>query len=125
LKKYDPDVAPIGTEWLKMPEADRLNMVTEYHRRHRIPLPNHRLHAVIHVVVENQIALGEEVVIEAVDRLQKQGLSRHETIHAIGMVLSERLFDLLKKGGGPTPETHKPYFERLKHFSADEWRRSG
>jgi hypothetical protein len=100
-------------------------MVSEHHRRHRISLPNERIHAVIHVVVENQIALGEEVVIEAVERLQREGLTRHETIHAIGMVLAEHLFDVLKTGGEPLPELHAPYFDRLKHFSADEWRRSG
>jgi hypothetical protein len=125
LKTYDPDVAPIGAEWLETAEIDRIDMVIAYHRRGRISLPNQRLHATIHVVVENQIALGEEVVVEALERLQAEGLSRHETIHAIGMVLAEHLHDVLKMGEEPAPELHAPYFERLKHFSADEWRRSG
>jgi hypothetical protein len=122
---YDPDVEPIGTEWLEAPEVDRIDMVIEYHRRNRVSLPNHRLHAAIHVVVENQVALREEVVVEAFERLQREGLTRHETIHAIGMVLGEHLHDVLKKGGEPTPEFHAPYFERLKRFSAEQWRRSG
>jgi Domain of unknown function (DUF1841) len=125
LKKYDPNVGPSETEWLEIPEVDRFEMVTAYHRRRRISLPNHRLHAVIHVVVENQIALGEEVVVEALDRLQNEGLSRHDAIHAIGSVLGEHLYEVLKSGGEPTPELHAPYFDRLRHFSAEDWRRSG
>ena|SRR5437763_394525 len=100
-------------------------MVTAYHRRRHISLPNYRLHATIHVVVENQIALGEQVVVEALERLRNDGLSRHEAIHAIGTVLGEHLYDVLKAGGAPTPELHAPYFERLKHYSAEDWRRSG
>jgi hypothetical protein len=97
----------------------------DWTKLNRISLPNHRLHAAIHVIVENQIALGEEVVVEALDRLRRQGLSRHDAIHAIGMVLNEHIFNVLKSGGEPTPELHAPYSERLKHFSADDWRRSG
>jgi hypothetical protein len=125
LKKYDPEVGTIASEWLARPETDRLEMVIAYHRRRRIPLPNRRLHAVVHVVVENQLALGETVVVEALERLQKEGLSRHEAVHAIGMVLMEHLYDVMKTGGKATPELHAPYFERLKHLSADQWRRSG
>ena len=125
MKKYDPEVGPIGSEWLETREADRFEMVTAYHRRRRISLPNPRLHAAIHAVVENQVALGEEVVVEALERLQKEGLNRHEAVHAIGMVLGEHIYDVLKEGGEVTPELHAPYFERLKHLSAGEWRRSG
>ena len=75
MEKYDPDEGPIGTEWLEAPEADRIDMVIEYHHRNRISLPNRRLHATIDVVVENQVALREEVVVEAFERLQREGLS--------------------------------------------------
>ena len=124
MKKYNPGVGPIATEWLATSEQDRFEMVIAYHRRRHISMPNHRLHAAIHVVVENQVALGEAVVVEALARLRNEGLDRHEAIHAIGMVLGEHLYDVLKTGGDPTPELHAPYFERLKHFSAEDWRRS-
>ena len=110
----------IPSEWLASTEADRLEMVMAYHRRRRISLPNRRVHAVIHVVVENQLALAERVVVEAFERLQNEGLSRHDAIHAIGMVLTEHLYDVMKTGGEPSPELHSPYFERLKQLTADE-----
>jgi hypothetical protein len=52
-----------------------------------VRLPNAQLHAVIHVVVENQLALGEEVVVETLARLQREGLGRHDGVHAIGSFL--------------------------------------
>ena len=67
LKKYDPDVGIRAPEWLATDEAERIELVRAYHRRARVRLPNERLHALIHVIVENQLALGEVVVIEALD----------------------------------------------------------
>ena len=125
MDKYDPHVGPVTAEWLEIPEAERIDMVTRYHRRRRVPLPNRQVHSTIHVVVENQIALGTQVVIEALERLQAEGLDRHDAIHAIGMVLSEHIYAVLQGGGEPTADAHAPYFERLKHLTADEWRRSG
>ena len=83
VNKYDPDTSPRPAEWLQLDEAERLEIVTAYHRRHRIRLPNAELQAVIHVVVENQLALGEEAVARVVTRLETEGLSRHDAIHAL------------------------------------------
>ena len=49
----------------------------------RVRLPNEKLHAVLHVVIENQIALGDEI----------PGLDRHEAIHCIASVLAEFIHD--------------------------------
>ena len=125
MRKYDPDVGPVAAEWLEIPEAERIDMVAAYHRRRRISLPNRQLHATIHVVVENQLALGEHIVIHALGRLRDGGLYRHDAIHAIGMVLSEHIYTLLKRGGEPAANAQAPYFERLERLTADEWRRSG
>lgn len=125
LKKYDPDFGAPAQEWLAADEAQRIDLVRAYHRRARVRLPNERLHAVIHVIVENQLALGEVVVIETLDRLQREGLNRHDAIHAIGMVLSEHLYDVMKGAGEVSPALHAQYFERLKHLSAEAWLRSG
>ena len=125
LKKYDPDVGAPASEWLAVDEARRIDLVCAYHRRARVPLPNGRLHAAIHVIVENQLALGEVVVIETLDRLQRAGLDRHEAIHAIGMVLSEHLNDVMKTDAEVSPPFHTAYFDRLKRLSVEEWRRSG
>jgi hypothetical protein len=54
------------------------------------------VHAAIHVAVENQIAMGVELVGETVARLVAEGLDRHEAIHAIGALLAEDVFALAR-----------------------------
>ena len=86
MKTYEPEIAPSAAEWLAIDEAERISLVESYHRRYRTQLPQLTLHATIHVVVENQIALGEAVVIDSVARLRAEGLTRHDAVHAVGMV---------------------------------------
>jgi hypothetical protein len=62
MDSYNPDTSPTPTDWLRTDEGDRIELVSAYHRGKKIKLPNAQLHAVIHVVVENQLALGEEPV---------------------------------------------------------------
>lgn len=47
----------------------------------------------VHVIVENQISLKVDSVLETIEKLTRQGLDRHEAIHAVGAVLSEDIFD--------------------------------
>jgi hypothetical protein len=98
MDAYNPDTSPTPTDWLRTDEGDRIELVSAYHRRKKIKLPNTQLHAVIHVVVENQLALGEETVVKTLSRLQGEGLSRHDAIHAIGSVLAENLYELMQEG---------------------------
>jgi hypothetical protein len=93
--KYDPDRAPDAESWLKLDEQEGIDLVRTYHRRHRIRLPNADLHAVFHLTVENQIAMGEPAIVEAMARLQRDGLSRHDAIHAIGSVLASHIHDIM------------------------------
>ena len=81
--------------------------------------------ATIHVVVENQIALGEAVVMDALSRLRAEGLTRHDAVHAVGMVLAENIYEILKSPPGQTSDPNPPYFDRLRRLSAAEWLRSG
>jgi hypothetical protein len=121
---YDPDIPPHPSEWLAADEGLRLALVTDYHHGMDLPESRLRLHAAIHVVVENQIALGEQVVIDAMTRLQKEGLSRHDAVHAIGMVVSEHLFEILRSDNDETVKHTTPYLERLKQLTAESWRKS-
>jgi len=58
-----------------------------------------QLHAMMHVVGENQIAAGDPPEVSAtLVRLVDAGLSRHEAVHAIASVVSEALFDVAKHG---------------------------
>jgi hypothetical protein len=61
--QYDPLEAPEPEEWLAIDEAERIQLAQDYHRHARVRLPNEKLHAVFHVIVENQIALGDEIKI--------------------------------------------------------------
>jgi hypothetical protein len=77
LKKYDPSAAPSASVKLDSDEGERLALVASYHRRKRICLPNERVHAAVHVIVENQLATGEAVVVGSRLAFKTKGLSRH------------------------------------------------
>jgi hypothetical protein len=78
----------------------------------------------VHVIVENQIALGAETPVKAtLDRLMSEGLDRHDAIHAIGSVLLNRVYELLSNGGNV--RGNEEYFEELKQLSAADWLRGG
>jgi len=120
MKSYNPEQAPEPEEWLASDEAQRIELVSAYHRRTREKLPNLRLHAAFHAVVENQLAEGIEVVRETLERLLAEGLDRHSGIHAIGSALAEHLSNLMRKGGkGPDP--NEEYFRRLRSLTATSW----
>jgi hypothetical protein len=122
MKSYDPDRSLPPTEGLETDEGERIELVASYHRRKKIRLPNAQLHAVIHVIVENQLALGEEVVLDALARLQSEGLSRHDAVHAIGFVLVGDLYELMQENTDATGNTYRKYLERLQKLTADNWK---
>lgn len=121
MDSYNPDTSPTPRDWLRTDEGDRIELVSVYHRRMKIALPSAQLHAVIHVVVENQLALGEEIVVTTLSRLQGEGLSRHDALHAIGSVLAENLYELMQDGEASTAP-YQRYLERLQRLTAKNWR---
>lgn len=126
MKTYDPDRTLRADEWLATDEALRIQLVGAFHKRARIRVPNPRLHATFHVVVENQLATAEPVVVETLTRLQHGGLSRHDAIHAIGSVLVEHIYELLKgQPGSAGVDLNAAYGERLKKLTADTWHEAG
>jgi hypothetical protein len=128
MKSYDPLKAPDPQQWLSLDERQRIALVRDYHRRKRIRVPNEQVHAAAHIIVENQIALGDETPVRrTMQRLMTEGLDRHEAVHAVGMVLMEHIFDLVKGEKPPPPgaDPNAPYFATLERLTADQWRRSG
>ena len=121
MESYDPLRAP--DEWLAFDESELIGMVEGFHleAEEETTVGSEMLHAAIHVIVENQIALGAESVPETIEKLMRQGLNRHEAIHAIGAVLSEEMFDLLQ--GNETSHTSKHYRRRLLKLTAKRWRK--
>ncbi|HUF69698.1 MAG TPA: hypothetical protein VMM79_13725 [Longimicrobiales bacterium] len=121
--KYDPDQAPDAQAWLRLDEDEALHLVESYHKRSRIRLPDAALHAVFHVTVENQIASGEATVITTLKRLQREGLSRHDAIHAIGFVLAAHMHDLVSNDVPPAGDPHEAYFAELRRLTVERWHR--
>ena len=121
--QYDPDQPIDPGAWLEFDESERIEAVKEYHRRAKVRLPNANLHATTHVIVENQVAFGDAYPVKSVLlRLMEEGLSRHDAIHAIGLVLAERLFAGLKEEGAPA-DLNAEYLEKLNRLTAESWRK--
>ena len=121
---YDPCEAPHPEEWLMLDESERITLVRAYHQEAGIEVPNPLLHAAIHATVENQVALGEELPIRSkLAALMKEGLNRHEAIHAIGSILAEFIYKSLKgdlRGDG----VNKQYLQAVSELTAESWRAS-
>ncbi len=119
-RMYDPLNAPDPDDWQSMGEDERMMLVMEYHRKAGVELPNEQVHAVVHVVVENQITLGDEMSAQAaLERLMREGLDRHEAIHAVGSVLVD--FVLAPIRDDAAPGTNERYNEELEKLTAAEW----
>ena len=120
MLRYDPDHDPPARGWLAVDEADRIEGVVRYHRRAGVRLPNVRLHAVIHVIVENQLAGAWAPAVDALARLRREGVGRHDAIHAIGALLATLMADVTRAGFGPDPNA--PYEAALAALTAERWR---
>lgn len=121
--QYDPLAAPDPETWNAASEDERLRAVLRYHVGDRDPRPNDRLHAAIHVVVENQAAMGDTYPARAkLARLMMEDVDRHEAIHAIGSVVSDHMFRALKdpRGAGSLGDR---YLEDLRKLTIRDWRK--
>ena len=124
MREYDPFQQPECSEWESLDEQERLDLVKAHHRATGTDLPDENMHAIVHVIVENQIALGDETPVNEVHaRLMEEGLDRHDAIHAVGSALAAHLYDIL--GGVETPGGSDNYYEELKRLSAAGWLSSG
>ncbi len=120
MKTYDPAKAPDTKAWLQLDEAKRTLLVENYHRTHGSELPSLRVHAVMHTIIENQLAENDEAVVRALARLVRQGLARHDAIHAIASVLAEHIFDRLKAADGPESANAR-YHAQVERLDATQW----
>jgi hypothetical protein len=117
-KIYNPLRAPDPQAWLALDEADRIELAHRYHQRAKVKLPSPEVHAVVHVVVENQAAFGDETpVAAALERLVGEGLDRHEAIHAVGSVLAQHLWEGLQG----TEIDSDAYYAEVAQLTAQSW----
>ena len=123
MRAYDPDRAPDPSQWLALDEQLRIGLAESYHRAARIKLPNVKAHAAFHAIVENQVALQHPPVVRAMERLAKQGLSRHDCIHAIGWVLAQHFHEIMSTPSEDTPTTVQAHYDAaVERLTAAEWR---
>lgn len=124
MERYDPDQSIDPEEWSALDEGERQYLVELYHRKKRIRMPNLRLHALIHVVVENQVAMGSEIPVQStLARLIGEGLTRHDAIHAVGSVLAGHMLDLMK-GNVEGQDVSVHYYQQLEELTAEGWQNS-
>ena len=121
---YDPSVDPDPQAWLALDETVRILVAEQAHRDVDFgEEANARVHAVTHVIVENDIAEAGRPTRAVLERLQREGLDRHEAVHAIGSVLLLHVNEMLAK-----PTVDKAFYDRtyraaLEKLTAETWRR--
>jgi hypothetical protein len=122
---YNPNKSVYSENWLALDEALRIKLVHDFHSGLDLDMAEDALqvHSTIHVIVENQLAMGVDLIPKTVAKLIRQGLNRHETIHAIGAIISEDIFDIMK---GNTEEfSPKKYRRKLEKLTAKRWLKGG
>jgi hypothetical protein len=130
IENYDPLVEPAPDDWLAADEQSRIDAITRYHLREGFKGERLGAHAAVHGIVENQIALGDELPVRrTLQRLIAEGLDRHDAIHAIGSILVGHINELVRKAdlgdGKAAGDTNDAYFSELERLTAKSWRRSG
>ena len=108
--------------WDVLDDDERISVVMEHHLEAGKELPDEYSHGLLHVVVENQIALGEETPVEAVlRRLVDENLDRHDAVHAIASILINHMHELMH--GEDAALDNDDYYAELKKLTAEKWLR--
>ena len=99
--EYDPAKAPHPENWLEYSEGERIQLVTEYHKKAREPFGEdeggERLHCAFQVVVENQLAMEVPEAVEKFNSFVSGGVPRHEALHELMRDLSTEVWKRLQK----------------------------
>jgi hypothetical protein len=122
VEQYDALVAPNQEAWLALDDDERIELVARYHQNIGEELPEfgqNLLHTTMHVVVESQLALAVLPVCQALDRLLREGLDRHDAIHAIASVLAGLVHDVV---AGGSDDINERYAAELHELTAKNWR---
>jgi uncharacterized protein (DUF934 family) len=72
----------------------------------------------MHVIVENQFAIGQEPVPVTIERPIREGLDRREALHAVGAVLTDDIQALLSAGEATFDK--QSYRNRLNKLTAKQ-----
>jgi hypothetical protein len=124
MMRYDADKAPDPEAWLQLDEQERIDLAIKYHRRYHLPMgESPQMHGIAHVIVENQVAAGDATVVPVtLARLMREGLDRHDALHAIGSVLMGIVFDVISQKLDTGVDIHPRYGRELSELTAASWR---
>jgi hypothetical protein len=122
--RYDALKAPDPQAWLDLDEQERIDEVIAYHRRYYLPMgQSAKLHGVAHVIVENQVAMGDPPAArEALARLMGEGLDRHGAVHAVGSMVMGLMYDVLRARGKDAGAISAKISRQLAELTAASWR---
>lgn len=121
--RYDADLQPDPAAWVALDESERIDAVIAYHHRTGVELENVKVHAIAHVMVENQVALGDPPLVSAtLARLMDEGLDRHDAIHAAGSVLLGIVFEATRGPDSGARDLNAQYNRELAALTAASWR---
>ncbi len=121
MNTYNPNTSIDAESWLALDEEARMALVYAFHSGLDLDMTEDalRVHASLHVIIENQLAMGVELIPETFAKLKRQGLKRHEIIHAIGAIISEDIFNI---ASGVIDEfSPKKYRRKLEKITAKRW----
>ncbi|RLJ39053.1 hypothetical protein C8C98_2787 [Acidovorax sp. 106] len=83
---YDPDFDPDPSTWRSIDAHDRVRLVISHHAQNRISVSDNRMHALLHVNIENMLLQGKGPVTRALEKLRAEGHPRHKVIHILATV---------------------------------------
>ena len=74
MENYHPSQTPSPEEWLELDESIRIDLVRNFHEAAGVKFEEgaEKIHSVIHVIVENQLALKVEPVPETISKLTRR-----------------------------------------------------
>jgi len=120
MHRYDPNQSPNPRVWLALGESRRIGLVKHFHKRNGGYGESLDLHSVMHSIVETQLAEDVEAVQGAFARLMEDGMGRHDVIHAIGSVLAEQIYEMVRDEKSDI-DVNEEYYERLSTLTKDSW----
>ena len=117
MQEYNPLIHVDAQWWLALSEDERIVTVLKYHENTSTDLPDEDMHALVHVVVENQVAFGDTSPTEAVlHRLVDEKLDRHDAIYAIASVLINHIHVALHSNDAAV--SNDDYYAALENLTA-------
>lgn len=122
VETYDAATPPEALAWLETGEEARIQLVVDYHTSIGDVGDNARTHCLLHVIIENQIAMGGamEPVRERMRQLMAQGLDRHNALHALCYVLIRHMNWIGMSNIKGDQDAR--YFREIRRMTAQKWR---